>query len=160
MRNFIQPGNTMTLTAPTGGVEAGEAVKIGAIFGVAVSDAAEGEQFALEVEGIFELPKVSAQTWAEGDRVYWDGDEATNVATAGQFIGLAAEDKLTSTVLGKVRLVPGAEMSEGPQAAVADVATADADATYGQPEADLINELKDQVNALLAELRTAGIIAP
>jgi hypothetical protein len=44
-------------------------------------------------------------------------------------------------------------------AAVASVATADADATYGQPEADLINETKDQLNALLASLRAAGVIA-
>lgn len=40
----------------------------------------------------------------------------------------------------------------------AAVATADADATYGQPEADLINELKDQVNLLITlvdEIRTS-----
>ncbi len=43
-------------------------------------------------------------------------------------------------------------------AAVSNVATANADATYGQPEADLINELKTQVNALLAALRSAGSI--
>jgi hypothetical protein len=47
-----------------------------------------------------------------------------------------------------------------PTAAVADIATADADATYGAPEATLINELKVQVNALLAALRTAGIVTP
>jgi hypothetical protein len=35
----------------------------------------------------------------------------------------------------------------------ADVATANADATYGQPEADLINELKTKVNSLLAIVR-------
>lgn len=46
-----------------------------------------------------------------------------------------------------------------PGAAVADVAEADADATYGQPEADLINELKAQMNALLASLRSNGTIA-
>lgn len=39
---------------------------------------------------------------------------------------------------------------------VDDVATADADATYGQAEADLINELKAQLNAVLAELRKRG----
>ena len=43
-------------------------------------------------------------------------------------------------------------------ASVADVATANADATYGTPERDLINELKTQVNALLTSLRDAGII--
>lgn len=45
-------------------------------------------------------------------------------------------------------------------AAIAAVATADADATYGQPEADLINELKTKVNSALAALRGVGIIAP
>lgn len=44
-------------------------------------------------------------------------------------------------------------------AAIAAVATADADATYGQPEADLINELKTKVNSALAALRAVGIIA-
>lgn len=44
-------------------------------------------------------------------------------------------------------------------AAVAAVATANADATYGAPEADLINELKTQVNALLTSLRAGGTIA-
>jgi hypothetical protein len=44
-------------------------------------------------------------------------------------------------------------------AAVADVATANADATYGQPEADLINELKTKLNAALVELRKAGVIS-
>ncbi len=44
-------------------------------------------------------------------------------------------------------------------AAIADVATANADATYGQPEADLINELKTKLNAALAALRAAGVVA-
>lgn len=53
-----------------------------------------------------------------------------------------------------------AAMRSGAQGdAVANVATANADATYGQPEADLINELKTKLNALLAELRQAGVIA-
>jgi hypothetical protein len=45
------------------------------------------------------------------------------------------------------------------EVAVAAVATADADATYGQPEADLINELKTKLNALLVECRKAGVIS-
>ena len=40
-----------------------------------------------------------------------------------------------------------------------DVATADADATYGTEERDLINELKTNLNALLAALRNADIIS-
>lgn len=45
------------------------------------------------------------------------------------------------------------------RATITNVATANADATYGQPEADLINELKAKVNALLAELRKTNVIA-
>lgn len=37
-------------------------------------------------------------------------------------------------------------------------ATADADATYGQPEADLINELKAQLNDLIAKLQDCGLM--
>lgn len=44
-------------------------------------------------------------------------------------------------------------------ATVAAVATANADATYGQPEADLINELKTKLNALLTSLKDAGYVA-
>lgn len=66
--------------------------------------------------------------------------------------------------LGPVRMAyldPSAGAArEGAQAAtVAAVATANADATYGQPEADLINELKTQFNALRTSLRNAGIVA-
>lgn len=43
-------------------------------------------------------------------------------------------------------------------AAVADVATADANATYDTAERDLLNECKDQLNALLAALRAADIL--
>lgn len=53
----------------------------------------------------------------------------------------------------------GARRGDYAEVAVANVATADADATYGQPEADLINELKTKLNALLAECRKAGIIS-
>lgn len=53
----------------------------------------------------------------------------------------------------------GARRQDYAEATVADVATANADATYGQPEADLINELKTKLNALLAECRKAGVIS-
>lgn len=57
----------------------------------------------------------------------------------------------------KGQATPGGAAAQA--AAIADVATADADPTYGQPEADLINELKAQVNLLLAAARNAGLMA-
>ncbi len=53
----------------------------------------------------------------------------------------------------------GARRADYAEVAVAAVATANADATYGQPEADLINELKTKLNALLVECRKAGVIS-
>jgi hypothetical protein len=44
------------------------------------------------------------------------------------------------------------------QDAIADVAGADADGTYGAEEAALINEIKGQTNEILAALRAAGIV--
>lgn len=54
----------------------------------------------------------------------------------------------------------GARRADYAEVAVTDVVTANADATYGQPEADLINELKTKLNAVLVELRKAGVINP
>jgi hypothetical protein len=42
------------------------------------------------------------------------------------------------------------------QANVTAAATADTDAVYGQPEADLINELKAKLNSALSALNAAG----
>lgn len=43
-------------------------------------------------------------------------------------------------------------------AAIAAVSTANADSTYGQPEADLINELKTKLNAVITVLQNADMI--
>jgi hypothetical protein len=45
-------------------------------------------------------------------------------------------------------------------AAVAAVATADSDATYGAPESTLLNELKAQFNALRTAMINAGLLKP
>jgi predicted RecA/RadA family phage recombinase len=162
MDNFIQQGDVLEVTAPGGGVSSGDLIIIGAIAGVATKDAVAAAKVNIQVTGVFDLPKTSAQAWSEGDRIYWDAgnSRADKTATLGKLIGIAAAAAADPSATGKVRLNAAApEFAEGQQAAVADVATADADATYGQPEADLINELKAQLNAALAALRAAGIIA-
>ncbi len=46
------------------------------------------------------------------------------------------------------------------ETAVATVATANAGTSYTTAEQALINELKTKLNAVLVELRKAGVIAP
>jgi predicted RecA/RadA family phage recombinase len=88
MRNFIQPGNNVTLLAPTGGVVSGQGVLIGDLFGVALADAAAGARVALQVTGVVEMLK-AAGTIAPGARVFWDAaaGRVTTTVTGNRCIG-------------------------------------------------------------------------
>ena len=44
MKNFVQPGNTVTLIAPSGGVKSGDPLLVGSLFGVCATDALEGAE--------------------------------------------------------------------------------------------------------------------
>lgn len=105
MRNFIQPGKLITATAPTGGVESGEFVMIGSIFGVASTSAAEGEMFELAVGDVYELPKTSAQAWAFGNTIYaTSAGVMTTVATDNTKVGVAVAAAANPSGSGLVRL--------------------------------------------------------
>lgn len=79
MRNFIQPGHTITLVAPAE-VKSGDVVVVGGLAGVAAYDAAEGAEVETQLEGVFDLPK-GADVLAPGALAFWDG--AKVVAAAG-----------------------------------------------------------------------------
>lgn len=105
MRNFVQPGRTLTLTAPVD-VKSGDGVLIGAIFGVANADAQSGEPVDLDVEGVFSFPKISALAIAEGDKVYWSAvDKAVNKTASGNtLIGVATTVAANPSATVDVRL--------------------------------------------------------
>lgn len=95
MKNYIQEGDVLTVTAPAA-VSSGDGVQVGSIFGVAMADAASGAQVAISREGVFSLPKVAATSWSQGDPLYWDdtNKEVTNTSNTGANIqvGAAAAD--------------------------------------------------------------------
>jgi predicted RecA/RadA family phage recombinase len=82
MKNFIQRGDIITVTAPTGGVTSGQGVLIGNLFGVAATTVAEGESAEIATVGVYELPKLASAVIAAGDRVAWD-DTAKQVVLPG-----------------------------------------------------------------------------
>lgn len=82
MKNFVQPGNTITVTAPAN-VKSGDFVEVGAIRGVAAYDAADGEPVEVVTEGVFTLPKKTADEVAPGDLLYWDASNGYLTLTAG-----------------------------------------------------------------------------
>lgn len=107
MKNFVQPGNTLTVPAPYN-VEAGDGVKVGQIFGVASGAAAETEEVEIATVGVFILDKAGSQAWTVGALVYWDdtSKHCTTVATSNLLIGvaMAAVGSGAGETLGRVRL--------------------------------------------------------
>lgn len=107
MKNYVQPGNTITLTAPYA-VASGDGLLVGSIFGVAAGTAAVGESVEAALTGVYDLKKVASQAWAAGDKVYWDNTakEATKTTTSNTLIGVAvvAVAGGTGDTIGRVRL--------------------------------------------------------
>lgn len=61
MKNYVQPGRSVTVSAPVGGALSGDGVMIGSLFGVAAFNAEAGEDLEIETQGVFDLPKTAAQ---------------------------------------------------------------------------------------------------
>lgn len=107
MKNYIQPGNTVTLAVPYD-VVSGNGFLLGAIFGIAAGDALMGEDAEATLVGVFDLTKAASQAWVVGDKVYWDDTNkvATKTATANTLIGVAivAVGGGATETIGRVRL--------------------------------------------------------
>ena len=107
MKTYVQPGNTITLTAPYA-VASGDGLLVGSIFGVAAGTAALGEAVEAALNGVYDLKKVASQAWAAGDKVYWDNTakEATKTTTSNTVIGVAvvAVAGGAGDTIGRVRL--------------------------------------------------------
>ena len=82
MKNFIQEGKTITVTAPAD-VTSGQLLVVGSILGVAAFGAASGADVEITTQGVFELPKVPTDVIAQGDKLYWDSSVSQLTKTAG-----------------------------------------------------------------------------
>lgn len=105
MKNFVQPGEVITLTAPYA-VASGAGMKVGSIFAVATTAADNGATVEGALTGVFTLPKVSAQAWTLGVALYWDDTAklVTTTSTSNTLIGVAAAAAGNPSGTGLVRL--------------------------------------------------------
>ncbi len=107
MKNYVQPGATLTLTAPYA-VTSGDGLLVGSIFGVAAGDASSGGTVEAALTGVFDLTKIGSQAWTVGAKVYWDdtNKRCTTVATDNTLIGVAVEAVAggAGDAVGRVRL--------------------------------------------------------
>ncbi|GAB7527916.1 hypothetical protein PS3A_03220 [Pseudomonas sp. 3A(2025)] len=107
MKTFIQNGDCITVPAPAGGTRSGELYKVGSLIGVATTTQNVGELVALKLEGVFQLAKIPAESWAVGDALYIDPATRalSNVPVAGGvLVGLATEAKPNPSGAGACRL--------------------------------------------------------
>lgn len=111
MNNTIQPGDTIDLTAPAGGVVSGQGFIIGKFFCVsgngpdALGPIVAGQKFPAVLVNVVSLTKTAAEVWAEGDDIHWrnTAKEASNVS-GDMKIGAASAAAAGPDATGNVRL--------------------------------------------------------
>jgi predicted RecA/RadA family phage recombinase len=92
MINFIKNGEFLEITAPAA-IDSGDGVLVGDLFGVAVTDIANGAKGNLALEGVFELEKATgdggATIWSPA---YFDASakKVTSTSTGNTQVGLFA----------------------------------------------------------------------
>ncbi len=108
MINYLQPGDSLTLVAPAGGVVSGTAYKIGSLVVIATVTAAAGAAFVGKSTGVFSYAKPGSQAWTIGLKIYWDDTAKNFTSTVGTntLVGVAVEavGAGAGETTGKVRL--------------------------------------------------------
>lgn len=105
MKNYVQPGENITLAAPYD-VAAGAGALVGTVFGVAQDTVTSGNDVVLVRRGVFDLAKTSAQAWTVGAKIYWDDTNkvCTTTATSNTLIGAAVAAAANPSATGRVLL--------------------------------------------------------
>lgn len=104
MKNFVQPGNIVTLIAPYT-VSSGGGALVGAIFGVAVDDVASAVEGEFALEGVFDIAKATGAV-TQGQKMYWDNAAkvVTTTATSNAQVGHATQAAGSGDATARVRL--------------------------------------------------------
>lgn len=113
-RTFKQPGAVLTHSNASGSaIDEGDVVVMGDIVGIALVDIADGEDGAVSIEGVHEVPKASGTAWVQGDSLDWDASAgafekgATPAAGDVLLAGIAALAAASAATTGEVKLTPG-----------------------------------------------------
>jgi predicted RecA/RadA family phage recombinase len=118
INRITNPGQVL-ITAPVGGLVAGDAYYDGARFGVLPNDIAAGEEGYMVTEGCFELAFAGGSTPAKNARAFWDPTEkkvygawSAGRATCGTFYQAAATDDATCQIQINQGLVDDGESGD------------------------------------------------
>lgn len=106
MRNYVQAGDVITVTAPYA-LTSGDGCLAGSLFGVAAATYPNGFLDAeLKTTGVFDLKAAAADTPAALAKVYWDNAARQVTTTAGgnSLIGVTTVAKAAGATVARVRL--------------------------------------------------------
>jgi predicted RecA/RadA family phage recombinase len=137
MKNYVQPGETITVTAPYA-VSSGGGVLVGNIFGVATNDAANGASVEIITEGVVDIVKASGAV-TQGQLIFWDNSAkvVTTVNGGGNMpIGVATQAQNSGDATARVLLSEGLR-ALGPSKFLFGTATLDFPSTGAAGTQDL-----------------------
>lgn len=102
MKNYKGPPNPLKIALPYDRT-AGQGVLLGNLFGVCRTSGVSGDKVAIDIEGIFNVTKLSTDNVATvGVKLYWDDTNKRLTSTAGsnKFVGVsyATADGSTATI--------------------------------------------------------------
>ena len=106
MRNFVQPGDYVTVTAPYA-LTSGDGCLVGSLFGIASNTYANGATDAeLDVEGVFDITALGTDTATVGALAYWDNTNRriTTTASGNTKVGVFTAVKSSGATTARVRL--------------------------------------------------------
>lgn len=109
MITYHKPGKILTLTAPTGGVVSGLAYKVGSLVVLATKTVAQTLPFEGLVVGVVDVPKLEAEAWTEGVKIYWDdtAKKFTTVSTSNTLVGVAVGTPTAPVIALATNSAPG-----------------------------------------------------
>ena len=105
MRNYVQPGDMITLIA-VAAIASGAGVLTGSLFGVAAGSAAIGQEVEIKTTGVFDFNADPAATAVAGAKAYWDdtAKQVSATASGNKLIGVFTLDKIATVGFARVRL--------------------------------------------------------
>lgn len=105
MKNYVSNGHTVTVAAPYA-LTSGAGALVGSMFGVAMSDAANGATVVLQMTGEVVLAKATGAAWTVGAKLYWSDSNknVTTTATSNTLIGVCTLAAASGDTTGRVRL--------------------------------------------------------
>lgn len=106
MRNYVQDGDILTLTAPYQ-VSSGGGVLVGTnLFGIATNDIANAASGEVKTRGVFDITALSTDTGSAGTLWYWDNTNkrVTTTSSGNTKVGVGVSTKSSGDTTARVRL--------------------------------------------------------